>query len=121
MLPSKIFFDNFFDDFEPVMKYPDKMMKCDIYLENGFSKEDISMELEDGYLKIVAEKKMDSEKSNKKYVRRERHFHSKYERQFYVGDVSDSDIKAEFKNGILKVTFPKVTDKKEQKKLINID
>ena len=30
MLPSRIFFDNFFDDFEPPKKL-DKMMKCDIY------------------------------------------------------------------------------------------
>ena len=131
MLPSKIFFDNFFDDFEPVMKNNDRMMKCDVFEEDGkyiiemdapgFSKEDIKMELDDGYLKIVAEKHVDHEKSNKKYVRRERHFYSKCERQFYVGDVSDEDIKAEFKNGILKVSFPKTNEKKEQKKLINID
>ena len=83
MLPSRIFFDNFFDDFEPPKKL-DKMMKCDIYEEDnnyviemdvpGFKKEDINMELDDGYLKISAEKKSDSEeKDGKKYVRRERH------------------------------------------------
>ena len=102
MLPSRVFFDNFFDDFESPKKL-DKMMKCDIYEEDnnyviemdvpGFKKEDINMELDDGYLKISAEKKSDNEeKDGKKYVRRERHCYSKCERQFYVGNIKDEDI-----------------------------
>ena len=59
--------------------------------------------------------------SKKKYYRRERHSYTKCERQFYVGDVSDSDIKAEFRNGVLRLSVPKSEEKKEQKKLINID
>ena len=47
--------------------------------------------------------------------------HYKCERQFYVGHVSDSDIKAEFRNGVLRLSVPKSEEKKEQKKLINID
>ena len=98
-------------------------MKCDIYEEDnnyvtemdvpGFKKEDINMELEDGYLKISAEKKSDSEeKDGKKYVRRERHCYSKCERQFYVGNIKDEDIKAKFKDGILKISVPKEEEKK---------
>ena len=70
VLPSRVFFDNFFDDFDSPRKL-DKLMKCDIYEEDnnyiiemdvpGFKKEDINMELDDGYLKISAEKKSDSE------------------------------------------------------------
>lgn len=69
----------------------------------GFKKEDINMELENGYLKVSAEKTLDSdEKENKKYVRRERHSFTKCERSFYVGDVSEEDIKANLKNGIIR-------------------
>lgn len=131
MLPSRVFFDNFFDDFESPKKL-DKMMKCDIYEEEnnyviemdvpGFKKEDINMELDDGYLKISAEKKSDNEeKDGKKYVRRERHCYSKCERQFYVGNIKDEDIKAKFKDGILKISVPKEEEKKETKKVIMIE
>ena len=131
MLPSRVFFDNFFDDFEPPKKL-DKMMKCDIYEKEGkyilemdvpgFKKEDINMELENGYLKVSAEKTLDSdEKENKKYVRRERHSFTKCERSFYVGDVSEEDIKAKFKNGILEISVPKEEKKKEDKKIIMIE
>lgn len=131
MLPSKLFFDNFFDDLDTPKKL-DKMMKCDIYEEDnnyviemdvpGFKKEDINMELDDGYLKISAEKKSDSEeKDGKKYVRRERHCYSKCERQFYVGNIKDEDIKAKFKDGILKISVPKEEEKKETKKVIMIE
>lgn len=131
MLPSRIFFDNFFDDFEPPKKL-DKMMKCDIYEKEGkyilemdvpgFKKEDINMELENGYLKVSAEKTLDSdEKENKKYVRRERHSFTKCERSFYIGDVSEEDIKAKFKNGILEISVPKEEKKKEDKKIIMIE
>ena len=131
MLPSRIFFDNFFDDFEPPKKL-DKMMKCDIYEKEGkyilemdvpgFKKEDINMELENGYLKVSAEKTLDSDEiENKKYVRRERHSFTKCERSFYVGDVSEEDIKAKFKNGILEISVPKEEKKKEDKKIIMIE
>lgn len=131
MLPSKMFFDHFFDDLESPKGF-DKMMKCDIYEKEGnyiiemdvpgFKKEDINMELEDGYLRISAEKKSDNEDtSDKKYVRRERHSYSKCERQFYVGNVSEENIKAKFNNGILEISVPKEEDKKETKKTIMIE
>ncbi len=131
MLPSRIFFDNFFDDFEPPKKL-DKMMKCDIYEKEGkyilemdvpgFKKEDINMEFEDGYLKVIAEKKEDvEEKEGKKYLRRERHSVARCERQFYVGNVSENDIKANFKDGLLTISVPKEEMKKENKKVIQIE
>ncbi len=131
MLPSRIFFDNFFDDLEPSRKM-DKMMKCDIYEKDGkytiemdvpgFKKEDIKMELSNGYLTISAEKTQESDESDdKKYLRRERKSYEKCERQFYVGDVDDADVKAEFKDGILTIVVPKETKEEESKKVINID
>lgn len=131
MLPSRIFFDSFFDDLEPWGKM-DKMLKCDIYEEEGqyilemdapgFKKEDIHMELENGYLKISAEKTMDTkEKDEKKYLRQERQSTTRCERQFYVGEVSEDDIKAQFKNNILKISIPKEVEKQESKKVIMIE
>ncbi|MBQ8219202.1 MAG: Hsp20/alpha crystallin family protein [Bacilli bacterium] len=128
MLPNRIFFDNFLEDLEP-RKF-DKMMKCDIYEEDdvyhiimdvpGFKKEDISLEYEDGYLKIKATHE-EEEKSNKKYMRRERTSIQRCERSFYLGELNEDMIKAEFKDGILKVSVPKTDEKETSKKIINID
>lgn len=132
MLPSRIFFDNFFDDFESPKKQ-DKMMKCDIYEHEGnyiiemdvpgYTKEDINMELENGYLKIAIEKSNDEVlNEEKKYVRRERHTFTKCERSFYVGDISEEDIKAKFKNGVLEIVIPKEKEEKQEtKKIIAIE
>ena len=129
MLPSRIFFDNFLDEIEP--KEFDKMMKCDIYEENdmyhivvdipGYKKEDISIEYDKGYLKIVATHK-EEEKSNKKYMRRERVSTSRCERSFYLGEeLNEDEIKAEFKDGILKVSVPTNDKEEPTKKIINSD
>lgn len=133
MLPSRIFFDNFLDDMEHEIepKKLSKMMKCDIYEEDGmyhvvadvpgFKKEDIHVEYENGYLKIVATHNED-EKNHKKYMRRERLTTSRCERSFYLGEgLKEDEIKAEFKNGILKVTIPMIEKEEPKKKIINID
>lgn len=130
MLPSRIFFDNFLDDFEP--KKLDKMMKCDVYLEDdtyqiivdipGYKKEDITIEFDKGYLKIIAEsKEEDKEESNKKYLCKERVSMSRCERSFYFGELNEEEIKAEFKDGILKISVPKESREEATKKVINID
>ena len=128
MLPSRIFFDNFLDEMD--FKSNDLRCKCDIYEEDGvyhilmdapgFKKEDIIVEFEKGNLRIVLEHK-EEEKDNRKYVRRERISMSKYERSFYLGEVLEDEIKAEFKDGILKISVPKVSKEEPTKKIVNID
>lgn len=123
-------FDDFFEDF-PVAE--SKCMKTDIKEhENsyelivdlpGFSKENINISIENGYLEISAKTTSDKEENEKgKYLRRER-FEGEYKRSFYVGDkVTEDEIKASFKNGILKIDVPKVKeDPKSNKKYIEID
>ena len=76
MLPSKLFFDNFFDDLDTPKKL-DKMMKCDIYEKDGlyniemdlpgFKKENINLDYKDGYLKVSA-KNVVEENEDKKYT-----------------------------------------------------
>ena len=127
MLPRKMFLDDMFDNFlesEPVK------MKCDIYEGNGaynleldmpgFTKDDINIEYNKGTLTISAEKnEAKDEKEDKKYIRRER-FYGKVSRSFYLGEIDEEAIKAEFKDGTLKVVAPK-KDENISKKIINID
>lgn len=128
LLPSRFYFDNFLDDFIKDDKYFGTM-KCDIYEDNGkyhvemdvpgFEKKDISIECEDGYLKVEAEKNIESEDKDKNYIRRERTY-GKIKRQFYVGNVDEQNIKAEFNNGVLKIIVP-VLEIKDTKKKIEIE
>ena len=136
MLPS-IFSTNLFDDFFGFPFYYDNraedkaekklyghhagnLMKTDIKeLDNGyeleidlpgFKKDEIKAELNNGYLTVSAAKGLDEDKEDKKtgkYIRRER-YAGACERSFYVGeDVTQEDIKGEYKHGILKLFVPK--------------
>lgn len=127
MLPRKMFLDDMFDTF---LESDNAKMKCDIYEANnaynlemdvpGFEKSDINIEYNKGTLTITAEKREEQEeKDDKKYIRRER-FYGKLSRSFYLGDIEEENIKAEFKDGTLKVVAPK-KDENISKKVINID
>ena len=133
MLPMrKYYLDSIFDDFmDDKQVFPMDTMKCDIYEKDGayhieadipgFKKDEISVDCEDGYVTITAEKNSENEDSDegKKYLKRERSY-SKTARKFYVGDIDANEIKAEFKDGILKVSVPK-EEKLPSKKTIQID
>ena len=130
LLPS-IFGESLFDDmfdFDKEMnhmnralygKHSRNMMKTDVReTENsyeldidlpGFKKDEINVQLDNGYLSISAAKGLDKdeEKKNSKYIRRER-YAGAMSRTFYVGDnLTQQDIKAKFENGILKISVPK--------------
>ena len=148
MLMPSIFNDNVFDDFFDFPFYDDRaekkldghhaanLMKTDIQEHEdgytlemdlpGFKKEEIQIELNNGYMTISAAKGLDEDEKDKKsgkYIRRERYTGS-CQRSFYVGeDVTEEDIKAEFKHGILKLFVPKKEAKPavEQKKYVSIE
>ena len=133
MLPS-IFGENLFDDFfndDYGMMIPawntrtpasrqtlNSLMKTDVReLENsyevdidlpGFKKEDIKIDLKDGYLTIGAQQNVsnDEKDQNGKYIRQERYTGS-CSRSFYVGDMKPEDISAKYADGILKISVPK--------------
>ena len=92
----------------------------------GFKKDEVHAALENGYLTISAEKGLDKdekEKENGRYIRKER-YAGACSRSFYVGeDITEEDIKAEFKHGLLKLFVPKKEAKPavEQKKTISIE
>ena len=75
----------------------------------GFKKDEISLELENGYLTVSAAKGLDKDEQDKKgkYIRRER-YAGAMQRSFYVGDtLTQEDIKAKYDNGILSISIPK--------------
>ena len=117
-LLEEMFRDPFFVGGETKLMKTDIKEKKDKYLVDidlpGYEKEDIKIEVEDGYLTIHAT--TDSHKEEKeegKFVRRERYL-GECSRSFYIGDdIKDEDIKASFKNGTLQLEIPKKEEKKE--------
>ena len=132
MLPT-VFGENLFDDFfddaflAPVFhtrnplygKHAAHVMKTDIREKDGsyeldvdlpgFKKDEVQLNLENGYLTISASKGVDKDEkdSEGRYLRRER-YSGQCSRSFYVGDaLQPSDLSATFEDGILRISMPK--------------
>jgi len=125
---NRDFFDDWFDFAWPDMTKVDKtlygkraseIMKTDVREKDGgyevdidlpgFKKDEIQIELKDGYMTISAAKGLDKDQKNEegKYIRRER-FTGNVSRSFYVGEeLTENDIHAKFEDGILKLQLPK--------------
>lgn len=127
-LLGEMFADPFFNEHESKIMKTDIKEKKDKYLIDvelpGYQKENIKIDVEDGYLTVHAEMSSDKEeKEEGKFVRKERYVGS-CSRSFYVGtEVESEDIKASFKNGMLKLEVPKKEKQKElpEKKYVQID
>ena len=151
LLPS-IFGENLFDDFFDDVPFFDNraenqiekklygrhahnVMKTDIKETDdgyelivdlpGFKKDELNLDLTDGYLTISASKGLDKDEEDKKgkYIRKER-YSGACSRSFYVGDaVTQDDVKAKFENGVLTLEVPKKEEapKVEEKKYISIE
>ena len=145
MLMPSIFGEDLFDDF---MGYPTgrqaaanaypqvkDMMKTDIRDVDGnyeldidlpgFKKDEIQVQLKDGYLVLSAAKGLDKDEKDKEgnYIRRER-YAGTLSRSFYVGkDITEKDIHGKYENGILMLDIPKKAPEKkvEEKKFVTIE
>ena len=133
MLPTifgENLFDDFFDDFDafdkrlfgrksPLYgKHAKNLMKTDVkekkneYVVSidlpGFKKEEINVDLRDGYLTVSASKGMDKEEKNEdaRYIRQER-YTGAFSRSIYVGEVKPEEVKCKYEFGVLRVTIPK--------------
>ncbi len=81
----------------------------------GFKKDEINVELNDGYLTISAQKGHDEEEKNKagKLIRQER-YSGMMSRSFYVGDeVTVDEIHGKYEGGVLTLSIPKKEEQKE--------
>ena len=132
LLPS-IFGENLFDDWfdfpdfrdldrterKLYGRHADRLMKTDVHeMEDhyevdidlpGFKKEEITLELQNGYLTVSAAKGLDQDDKDKKgkLIRQER-YAGAMQRSFYVGDeLKEEDVKASFKHGVLSLELPK--------------
>mgnify|MGYP001623157173 FL=1 len=135
------FVENLFDDFfrEPFFNTGKirtvEKMNTDIKEYNdryeiemdlpGFAKEDVQAELKNGYLTIRAGRTAsnDEKAHDHRYIRKER-YTGHYQRSFYVGDaITQEDIKAKFKDGVLTIQVPKKAKKPavEETKYISIE
>ena len=148
LLPS-IFGESLFDDmfdFDKEMnrmnralygKHGRNMMKTDVRETDnsyeldidlpGFKKDEINVQLDNGYLSISAAKGLDKDEKEKetgKFVRQERYAGS-MSRSFYVGeDIKQEDIHAKYESGVLRLSIPKPEERKtqiEDKKYIAIE
>lgn len=127
LIPKSFFFDDDFDNFFLSAKGRNDM-KCDIYEKEdvyhieldvpGFGKEDINVEVKDGYLTVRAKKENQETEEEKNYIRRERSY-GEYTRSFNLGDADEEKVNAKFENGILLITVPK-KDESLSKKTIEI-
>ena len=151
MLAPSIFEENFIDDLFgfPMKEFDDmernmerklygrkasRMMKTDIREKDdnyevsidlpGFKKEEITVELDNGYLTISAAKGLDKDENKKgKLIRQERYAGS-MTRSFYIGDnVEKEDVEATYRHGVLTLTVPKKALEKKipEKNLIAIE
>ena len=150
MLYPSIFSENIFDDLMdfdfPVFKgfgdvdrklygkHAAQMMKTDVHEHDdkyevdidlpGFKKDEITLNLEKGYLTVSAAKGLDKDEKDKKgkLIRQERYAGS-MQRSFFVGEnLTEEDIKAKFEDGVLKLGIPKKeAPKVPEKKTIMIE
>lgn len=113
---------NKLENFSPRVNIEEKERTYEITAElPGVNKKDIHVDLKNGVLALHAEISSENKTEDKgKFIRRERHYGSFY-RQFDVGpQVQESDITAEFKDGILTIVAPKAVEQNVDVQKINI-
>ncbi|MBZ4683290.1 MAG: hypothetical protein PWP46_661 [Fusobacteriaceae bacterium] len=139
-LRERDYFDSIFDSFNSFFDTPslfnDNFQKFSTDISEtdnayiisadlpGVKKEDVKLELHDGYLKISAERKEEKEEKNKKFYRKER-IYGNFVRNIPLPEYLDIDknlIKAKFDNGVLNITIPKklIENAKEEYQTIEI-
>ncbi|MDK2917511.1 MAG: hypothetical protein PWQ37_244 [Candidatus Petromonas sp.] len=131
----KEFMRNFFDeDFDFMDLLPSSvnsgLMRTDIketdkeyIIESempGFTKDQIDISINDGYITIKAKREDQLNEEREGYIRKERSY-GEVKRSFKLQNVKEDEIKAQYKNGLLKVTLPKIKEGKNSSKKIDIE
>ena len=114
-------FDSFFNTpveegtsitaFAPPVEIKEKAKEFLITIElPGIKKEEVSIKIKDSLLSISGEKKQEKKTEEKNYHRTERIYGS-FQRTFRLPEYADQDnIAAEYKDGILNVSIPKLKE-----------
>ncbi len=88
----------------------------------GLHKEDFTIEVEEDTLKIASKKVEEKkEESNDSRFRKREFDYKSFERSFKLPEnIQIEDIQANYENGVLRVTLPKMEEKKVLKKMVEI-
>ncbi|MBQ6549978.1 MAG: Hsp20/alpha crystallin family protein [Lachnospiraceae bacterium] len=150
MLVPSIFGENLLDDWFDFPAFPDfrdlnkaerklygrhadRMMKTDVHEHDdhyeldidlpGFKKDEITVELNNGYMTVSAEKGLEEDNTSKGKLIRQERWAGSMQRSFFVGDaVTEEEIGAKFEHGVLKLSVPKKEQPKvPEKKTIMIE
>ena len=78
----------------------------------GFQKDEVNVELKDGYLTVSAAKGLNKDEEDKdgRFIRQER-YAGACSRSFYVGNIRPEDVQCKYEDGVLKLTMPKQAPK----------
>ena len=83
----------------------------------GFKKEEIHLELQNGYLTISTEKNLENKEEKEGKLLRQERYAGTMQRSFYVGDsLTEEDIHAKYEDGVLRVDLPKKEARKVPEK-----
>jgi len=86
----------------------------------GMTKDDVTIEVGDGFLDITAKKEQDSETTESGYIRRERGSMYYHRRLTLPEDVSSEEVKAKLVDGVLRIDIPK-EQRQPQKKKVDVE
>jgi len=127
-------FDMFFDDF---FNYPESKQwdynKLDFSVDiiehedsyvieaemPGFQKEDITLEAEGGQIILSAKRTSQINDEGQTYLKRERSY-GQFQRIFYLNDLDEENITAQYKDGLLTIQAKKESQKSQKKNKISI-
>ncbi len=116
-------FNDFWYGMAPGMKADIKENEKEYIVEAelpGVKKENINIELKEHTLTITATQDEEKKDEGVNYVRRERRTGST-SRSFYVENVDQEGVKADYKDGILCITLPKLTETPPDRYQVKID
>ena len=125
------FFDNFFNnDFLVPIKFPKNDFRADLketddeYIIEadlpGISKDAVKVNYSNNNIIISAKREDIVEDKHENYIRRERSY-GEFKRAFYVDNVDENNIRASFKDGVLKINLPKLEKDKKIGRQIEIE
>ncbi|KAF2073756.1 hypothetical protein CYY_004925 [Polysphondylium violaceum] len=93
-------------------------IKCEI---PGVKKEDIHLDISQGLLTLSGEREQEKKEENEKYHSFERTY-GRFQRSFTIPDnYNTEDIKANYTDGILNISLPKIEPSKKESKRIMIE